>query len=31
VAAEDLTFTLAKGEVRCVIGPNGAARPPSSA
>jgi urea ABC transporter ATP-binding protein UrtD len=26
VAAEDLTFTLAKGEVRCVIGPNGAGK-----
>jgi urea ABC transporter ATP-binding protein UrtD len=26
VAAEDLSFTLAKGEVRCVIGPNGAGK-----
>jgi urea ABC transporter ATP-binding protein UrtD len=26
VATEDLSFTLAKGEVRCVIGPNGAGK-----
>ena len=26
VAAEDLSFALAKGEVRCVIGPNGAGK-----
>ena len=31
LANEDLSFTLAKGEVRCIIGPNGAGKPLPSA